>query len=194
MNNKEKHPLMETAPYQRKKYLIKKDFQIQFIIKFCLIVLAGVILSTALLFFFSQGTLTSSFDHSRLVIRKTGIAILPAVIYTNLITLGVVSVIMIFVTLYISHKIAGPMFRFEKEIQIIAQGDLSSVIALRKKDQVKEMADSLNQMTRSLNRKISDIRLEIINLESIIQEHPVPNPVSAGIQALKQKIETSFKL
>jgi methyl-accepting chemotaxis protein len=194
MANKEKQQLMETAPYQRKKHLIKKNFQIRFIIKFCLIVLAGVILSTALLFFFSQETLTSSFDDSRLVIRKTGTAILPAVIYTNLITLGVVSVIMIFVTLYISHKIAGPMFRFEKEIQSIAQGDLSKVISLRKEDQVKEMADSLNQMTRSLNHKIADIRLEITNLEAIIREQPVPDSISAGIQALKQKIETNFTL
>ena len=185
---------METAPYQRKKHLIKKDFQIRFIIKFCLIVLAGVILSTALLFFFSQGTLTSSFDDSRLVIRKTGIAILPAVIYTNLITLGVVSLIMIFVTLYISHKIAGPMFRFEKEIQIIAQGDLSNMIVLRKKDQVKEMADSLDQMRKSLHQKISEIHGEVTNLESIIQHHPVPDQVLEKIQALKQTIETNFKL
>lgn len=185
---------MGTATYQRKKHLIKKDFQIRFIIKFCLIVLAGVILSTALLFFFSQGTLTSSFDDSRLVIRKTGIAILPAVIYTNLITLGVVSLIVIFVTLYISHKIAGPMFRFEKEIQIIAQGNLSSMIVLRKKDQVKEMADSLNQMTKSLNKKISEIHREVNNLESIIHHHPVPDQVLGGLQALKQKIETNFKL
>jgi methyl-accepting chemotaxis protein len=101
---------------------------------------------------------------------------------------------MIFVTLYISHKIAGPMFRFEKEIQSIAQGDLSKVISLRKEDQVKEMADSLNQMTRSLNHKIADIRLEITNLEAIIREQPVPDPISAGIQALKQKIETNFTL
>lgn len=185
---------MEHPSYQRKTHLIKKEFQIKFIVKFCLIVLAGVILSTALLFFFSQDTLTSSFDHSKLVIRKTGSAILPAVIYTNLITLGVVSIITIFVTLYISHKIAGPMFRFEKEIQTIAQGDLCKKIVLRKQDQVKEMADSLNQMVKSLHDKVNEIYLEIDILQQSTKEQHVPDQIVDGIKSLKQKIEKNFIL
>lgn len=185
---------MEQAPFKRKKHLVKKNFQIRFIVKFCLIVFTGVLVSTALLFLFSQDSLTSSFDHSRLVIRKTGFAILPAVIYTNLIMLGVVSVITIFVTLYISHKIAGPMFRFEKEIQKIARGDLTNRIALRKKDQVREMADCLNQMTSSLNTKVSEIRTELNGLEEAMHGSPVPDPVRNRVQSLRQKMETNFKL
>ncbi len=185
---------MEHPSYQRKTHLIKKEFQIKFIVKFCMIVLSGVILSTALLFFFSQDTLTSSFDHSKLVIRKTGSAILPAVIYTNLITLGVVSIITIFVTLYISHKIAGPMFRFEKEIKTIAQGDLCKKIVLRKQDQVKEMADSLNQMVNSLHDKVFEIYLEIEILQQSAKEQPVPDQIADGIKTLKQKIEKNFIL
>ncbi|MBA4369150.1 MAG: hypothetical protein C0403_16095 [Desulfobacterium sp.] len=185
---------MEHPSYQRKTHLIKKDFQIKFIVKFCLIVLAGVILSTALLFFFSQDTLTSSFDHSKLVIRKTGSAILPAVIYTNLITLGVVCIITILVTLYISHKIAGPIFRFEKEIKAIAQGDLCKKIVLRKQDQVKEMADSINQMVNSLHDKVNEIYLEIDILEQTAKEEQVPDQIADRIKTLKQKIEKNFIL
>lgn len=185
---------MEQTPFKRRKHLVKKDFQIRFIVKFCLIVFAGVLISTALLFIFSQDSLTSSFDHSRLVIRKTGFAILPAVIYTNLIMLGIVSVITIFVTLYISHKIAGPMFRFEKEIQKIAQGDLTNRITLRKKDQVREMADCLNQMTDSLNSRISEIRMELSSLEAAAHGFPVPDTVQQRLQALRQKMESNFKL
>jgi len=40
---------------KRRIYLVKKDFQLKFILKFCLILLAGVIVSTGLLFFLSQG-------------------------------------------------------------------------------------------------------------------------------------------
>ncbi|RPJ82801.1 MAG: HAMP domain-containing protein [Deltaproteobacteria bacterium] len=185
---------MEHPSYQRKTHLIKKDFQIKFIVKFCLIVLAGVILSTTLLFLFSQDTLTSSFDHSKLVIRKTGSAILPAVVYTNLITLGVVCFITIFVTLYISHKIAGPMFRFEKEIKIIGQGDLCNKIVLRKQDQVKEMADSLNQMAQSLHDKVYEIYHEIDIIEQTATEQNNPDQIVDRIKTLKQKIEKNFIL
>ncbi len=185
---------MEHPSYQRKTHLIKKDFQIKFIVKFCLIVLAGVILSTALLFLFSQDTLTSSFDDSKLVIRKTGSAILPAVVYTNLITLGVVCIVTIFVTLYISHKIAGPMFRFEKEIKTIGQGNLCKKIVLRKQDQVKEMADSLNHMVHSLHDKVYEIYHEIDILEQTATEQKNPDQMIDRIKTLKQKVKKNFIL
>lgn len=63
--------------YKRRQYFIKKEFQVKFILKFCLLIVFGAIISTGLLFLFSQDTLTSSFQQSRLVIKSTGLAILP---------------------------------------------------------------------------------------------------------------------
>ena len=99
--------------FRRRNYFVKKDFQLGFIVKFCALVLLGVVISTGLLLFFSQDTLTSSFQQSRLVIRNTAWAILPAALLTNLITLGLISFATILVTLFISHKLAGPLFRFD---------------------------------------------------------------------------------
>ena len=76
---------------RRRDYFVKKGFQFRFILKFCLLVFIGVVISTGLLFLFSQDTLTSSFQQSRLVIKNTGLAILPYVVYTNLITLGLIT-------------------------------------------------------------------------------------------------------
>src|SRR6056297_3494848 len=127
----------EDKPFvRRKNYFIKKEFQTLFVLKFCLLVLLGVIVSTGLLFLFSQDTLTSSFEGSRLQIRSTGSAILPSVILTNLITLAVIALSSVGVTLFVSHRIAGPLYRFEKELKDIGKGDLTKKISLRKKDQM----------------------------------------------------------
>ena len=142
---------------RRRKYLVKKGFQFRFILKFCAVVLGGVVVSTCLLFIFSQDTLTSSFNNSRLVIRSTGLVILPAVIYTNLIVLGLISAATIFVTLVVSHKIAGPLFRFEKELWEIGEGTLTRKISFRKDDQMIEMAEGLNDMVEALHRKVLKI-------------------------------------
>jgi len=50
------------------KMYVKKDFQFRFILRFCLLLFIGVVMSTVLLFLFSQDTLTSSFQQSRLVV------------------------------------------------------------------------------------------------------------------------------
>ena len=148
-------------PNRRKQYFIKKDFQFRFIIKFCLLILIGVVISTGLLLVLSLDTLTSSFNQSRLVIKNTALAILPATIFTNLITLGLITLATIVVMVFISHKIAGPLFRFEKELGEIGEGDLTKDIILRKNDQITDIADSLNKMSAGLRKKIFAVRTEV---------------------------------
>lgn len=143
--------------YKRRNYFIKKEFQSKFILKFFFILLCGIILSTGLVFLFSQETLTSSFNNSRLVISSTAEAIMPTLLITNLITLAIITIAAIGVTLFVSHRIAGPMFRFEKDIKRIASGDLSVRINLRHKDQFSEMAGAFNEMASSFHGKITQI-------------------------------------
>ncbi len=180
--------------YKRKTLYIKKGFQFKFILKFCLILLAGVTISTGLLFFLSQETLTSSFENSRLVIENTGSAILPVIIITNLITLGIICIATIIVTLFVSHKIAGPMFRFEKDLERIKKGDLSVNINLREKDQFSEMAFSLNSMTQGIHEKICAVNHQLDQLLPMPDELETCKECEKKVQELKEIILKEFSL
>ena len=181
-------------PHRRRQYFIKRDFQFRFILKFCLIVVAGVIISTGLLFLFSQGTLTSSFHQSRVTIKSTALAILPAAIYTNLITLGLITLATIVVTLFISHRIAGPMFRFEKELKAIGEGDLTKDIRLRKEDQITEMAASLNKTVASLHEKVLDIKKGVEQIIESASRQKAPEGLIEELAHLHQMIQSNFKI
>jgi len=180
--------------YKRKTIYIKKDFQFKFILKFCLILLAGILISTSLLFFFSQGTLTSSFENSRLIIKNTGVAILPTVIATNLVTLGIICIAAIIVILFISHRIAGPMFRFEKDLHRIGQGDLCVKINLRKKDQFSEMARALNNMTGKIHKKVYKINNGLDEILAMINEQKGCKEYQKKISELKNILHKEFSL
>ncbi len=180
--------------YKRRQYFVKKEFQLKFILKFCLLVLIGTIISTGILFLLSQNTLTSSFQQSRLVIKSTGMAILPSVVYTNLITLGLVAIATIIVTLFVSHKIAGPMFRFEKELRNIGGGDLTKKVILRKRDQMTGMTDSLNAMTAGLHEKVLRIQTEVVNILESASRQNAPKDLIGELNQLHQKIESTFKI
>ncbi len=178
----------------RRQYFIQKDYQFKFILKFCLIVLAGSIISTAFLFFFAQGTLTSSFEHSRLVIRNTATAIMPAVILTNVITLIVITFATIVVVLFISHKIAGPMFRFEKDLKDIGQGDLTKKVRLRKKDQLTNLANGLNTMTASLHEKVVSTQVEVEQLIELASKEKAPQRLVEGLNLLHKNLNQHFRI
>jgi methyl-accepting chemotaxis protein len=70
----------------------------------------------------------------------------------------IVAVVFIcFVSIFVSHKIAGPVYRFEESARTIANGDFSYRIKLRKGDELHDLAIAFNRMTESL--------------ESIVQEN-----------------------
>ena len=178
--------------YKRRQVYIKKGFQFKFMLRFCLVILVGAVISTALLLALSQGTLTSSFQDSRLVIRETSTAILPAVLYTNLITLGLITLASILVTLFVSHKIAGPLYRFELEINQIAEGDLTRKIHLRQNDQITDIAKCLNKMTGSLNNKLGVIRNSVDELARSAADQQDVNVLTEQLNSLGQKIDSAF--
>lgn len=184
----------ETPKFRRRHYFIKKDFQFRFIFKFCLILLSGVIISTALLYLFSQDTLTSTFSNSKLVIEKTAFAIMPAVIYTNLITLGLISIASIAVTLLVSHKLAGPMFRFEADLKVIGTGDLTMKIRLRKDDQLTPFVESINSMTESLHGKVLRIQSDVDAINDIVSKNDVPDELVNRLNDLRTNIKNGFSL
>lgn len=184
----------EKRPHRRKQYFIKKRFQFRFILKFCLLLLGGVVISTALLFFLSKGTLTSSFRDSRLVIENTGSAILPAVIYTNLITLALISIAVIAVTLFVSHKIAGPMYRFENELKEVSQGNLTKHITLREEDQMTDIVDELNAMIVSLHDRVADIQSRVDRLAETADAQGLPAETRDQLKQLQKRINDKFTL
>lgn len=58
-----------------------------------------------------------------------------------------------FLSILISHKIAGPIYRFETAIQeILDSGDTSRRITLRKGDEFHTLAERLNRLLERLSR------------------------------------------
>lgn len=184
----------EKPRHQRKSYFTHNQFQFTFIIKFCLLLLAGVILSTTLLLLFSQGSLTSTFQNSRLIIKHTSLAILPAIVYTNLITLGLISIGAIFVTMLISHRIFGPLVRLEKELLAIGSGDLTGKLVLREKDQLTSIANSINTMTADLHVRVSAIRTEVQHLRQAAAARNEKGDLADQLSRLEHLLASTFKL
>jgi len=58
--------------------------------------------------------------------------------------------IVVIVSAVVSHRMAGPIFKFEKSAKTLASGDLTHRISLRKGDHLTDLQDSFNIMAESL--------------------------------------------
>jgi len=184
-------------PNKRRNYFIKKDFQAKFIIKFCILLVCGCLLMCGLIYYLSTKTLTTSFENLHLVVKSTADFMLPALVLSGLIVSAFVVISCIMVVLFISHRIAGPFYHFEKSLKEIAKGDLTVKTHFRKKDEMKVIADELNKMVASIGNTISvskgtiqAIENEITSVKIELQRCGVPRPkVDSVLKPLREKLQ-----
>ena len=71
------------------------------------------------------------------------------------------SLLLVFVawgTIFISHKIAGPLFRFSKALDEIEKGDYRTRVSLRKLDEGRPVALEFNEVMEKTDRLLSDLK------------------------------------
>ena len=67
--------------------------------------------------------------------------------------------------LFLTHRLAGPLYRFEQTIKAILSGDLSVRIRLREKDEFQELALLLNQAIVEIDQRLRAIETKGHQLE-----------------------------
>lgn len=160
---------------QRKHFYIDKRFQNDFIIKFCSLVVAGALLTIVLLYWLSHNSTSVSIINSRVVVMTTADFILPLLIQTVLVVTAAVSVAVIIVLIFKTHKIVGPLYRFRQSFKDVSQGNLSDQVRLRRDDQLLETVEEFNAMTSALRARVLDIQKELATLQADANAIDVPS-------------------
>lgn len=133
---------------KRRVIFVKRSLQTRYIaIVFVSLLIAGVIVAWDLYYTFGRLLLADATAPSlyplfqqvhRLMVLKLGIFVVIAVV----------------ISFFISHKFAGPVYRFEKVAEQVGNGDLTTRVHLRKGDELGETAQCLNQMIIALQEKV----------------------------------------
>ena len=63
--------------------------------------------------------------------------------------------LVVIISAIVSHKMAGPVYRFEQTCREIAKGDFSQRVHLRKGDQLTELQDAFNAMMDTVEKQVN---------------------------------------
>jgi len=173
-------------PDRRKNYYIKKRIQRNFILKFFTLLLLGALISGVIIYSMSRGALTTTFDNSRLAIRSTADFILPSVLLSGMAVIVIIGFAAIVMTLFASHKIAGPLYHIGRDIDELTSGNLNVRFVLRGGDEIKELAYKLDSMAQSLKSKAVAINAALALLEASSKD--ASPEAKKNIQNLKEAI------
>lgn len=144
---------------RRKKFIVKKNLQFRYT------------LNVLVMMFFVAVVVSYTLTYSFLSALATP-EIFLKVLGKNLIITGiVVTFIIIVFCIFFSHRIAGPLYRFEKYLEGIGESNFTQKeIKIRKNDELQELAQELNKMTKALRELITEDKKILSIIEISIDE------------------------
>ena len=182
--------------YKRRVFFIDKNFQTKFVLKFCAIVFVSSFIVATLLLFLSRNSTTVTIENTKVLVKSTSDFIFPIVIQTILVVLIFSSLAVVIVTIFTSHKIAGPLYRLKKEIDVLAEADFRRNFSIRGTDQLQELSKSLTNMCNSLRTKHIQLKEKIEEFKKYIEEMPeqdAKHTLLAKIESVKKELD-NFKV
>ncbi|MGA1865753.1 MAG: hypothetical protein ACMUHX_11915 [bacterium] len=175
--------------YRRKTYFIQKVFQAKFILAFLLLVVIGSIVSGIILYTKANTYLGYEYGRAHIKLEKTGEILQPALFISYGIGVVLIGFATIILTIFISHKIAGPLYRFERSAEEIGKGNLTLVTQLRESDQAKDLASAFSRMTSDLRKKLLEIDSSSKEIDQIAEDlNSVIHDKSPDIKEIRDKL------
>ena len=137
---------------KRKQYFIHSPIQKRYLIhSTCMMIVPALIVSFCLYF------LIFYLISDELMIPETVIQTMKPVILKLNVILGfglpLLFCILFFSAIIISHRLAGPLYRLEKDLEKIAHGEYSLRIKFRKQDHLDELAHKMNAVLDHLPKE-----------------------------------------
>ena len=170
----------ETQKFQRRTVLVKRTLQLKYIgMVFVSVLLASLLVGGDIYYTMARLALSDNPGLSPMLAQFNTIILVKIVLYLAL---------MLLISLYVSHRFAGPIFRFEKSAQIVSSGDLTHRVSLRTGDELLELQEEFNGMVASLQAAIQKDRNLAVRAGERLEAAVKKLPDSEAGAALREEL------
>lgn len=158
---------MKDNHQKRRNYYIHKQLQTKYLLLTLLLLLTYTFIFVIVIF--APYILTLSLDYP--LTEKAEAAKMLLLLHGK-VWPGIGGAFLLFgaVSIFISHKVAGPLYRLKKSLLQVTQGNLNVVVKLRKRDDLKDLAEHINMLIEELRTFVTSARNDYDMLSGYIQE------------------------
>ncbi|MDO9161258.1 MAG: hypothetical protein Q8N35_03295 [Methylococcaceae bacterium] len=161
---------MSNVPIKRRNVFINKAFQARIIVGVFLLILLSGLCSAALIFWITGSDLQAQSQTAHANIINAWDRLGLSIFIGNVVAIFIAGTLSVFVALYASHKIAGPLYRFEKLCEQVGDGDLDVLVSLREKDQLQELGAAFASMVDKLRTRKNEQQAVIIKIDVQLEQ------------------------
>ncbi len=178
---------MTQPRYRRRNYFINREYQGRTIFHYFLLVIAGSILFSLVFSLVSSNTISIVYDNYHLKLGTTPDILLGRIFSAQWFFIVVCGAAVILITLFLTHRVAGPFYRFEKSVDAMIRKDISGNIHLRKKDEGKGVAERLNRFNQILAGHLTAVESLGSEIRDMASADSAPDP--AVLEQIREKSE-----
>lgn len=144
---------MPETTYKRTQFLVNRKFQLKFAFYVCSWIFALSMVYPIIIYNLFEYFLTAiGPDASKISISLEKVKALENQV---LVLLGVLQLLFLGITfilsIFLSHRIAGPLFKLRRAIEETGKGNFDQRISFRKTDHFMELQDAFNDMIQHLS-------------------------------------------
>lgn len=156
--------------FRRRKYIVNTRLQMRYTLSFVLVSLLGSIVAVVAFNFFALRKFDSLMWSTHINVKTTGEIIRPLFIYVNVMDFLFVSILLFITGIWMIRKISGPLYRMSKDVRRAAGGDLSTTMAIRSKDELKDIAHELKLIIDGFKERFTIIHEKYAGISKSIEE------------------------
>ncbi len=144
----------------------RRNYRLFLFINSLAIVVLGAVITGWGVFWSFPADLGEGYHNVQAQVREIGNVLFWRVAMLYAVTSVLIVLAMVALHLVYSHRIVGPAYRIGLEAARIAQGDLTGNIKFRRKDNLTDMADLLNEMASQYRGRIHAVRDALAAIDS----------------------------
>ena len=150
-----------------RSYLIKTNFQIRLFLKIIFIIFVSIAVSCVVFYFYADKEIVNSMGQFHITAENFLDYLLPAILTSGILWFIAAMII----TIYLPHSYGGPLYRIERDLKKIGAGDLTIRFHLRKGDELKVLAESLNIMLENISSYVKKMKSVSVKYSQFVNEH-----------------------
>ena len=167
--------MTDTKNYRRKNYFIKKRFQGRYMFNFYLLLTLLLLVFIILLSYNTAQHLTITYENYDLQVASTPVVLFKHFLTASWIIMIPLGLLLAWVVMRHTHRIAGPLYKFEIVLEQMSRGVLDPNVRLRKNDDGQEVVTRLREVNHFLSAKVIEMR----DLTDRLQDDPT---VSSSVE------------
>jgi hypothetical protein len=177
---------------KRKIILIDRKFQFSLILKFIALIAVLMMLFGVFIYLFFNSEIEANMRSAHLAYKNIKDMLMPIVLTISIINLFAASAIIFIFVLFASHRLAGPLYRFEAALKDVGNRNFKTLTRIREGDQLEGISIALRNMVANISgdiiwmksrlsdlKKMSegsvneDIKMKIEEIESLLNDYKV---------------------